>query len=186
MSGPLDAVVRRLDAADAAGFQDLRRTALCTDPAAFAAHPEDPEEAKQEPEHWRWRVLRSPVWAAVAPGGRLLGMLGWYRGGGIKIAHRAFIWGLFVRPEARRQGLAKRLLAEVVKEVRATSGVESLWAEVTADQEAAQALYEGKGVTCCGVVPRALQVEDRVLDERLLVLFLRQDGTLPAARRGAN
>jgi len=172
MSGVGAASIRRLDTADVEAFRELRGAALASEPAAFAAHPDDPEEAKCEPEHWRWRLLRSPVLAAAAPGGRLLGMAGWYRGGGVKTSHRAFLWGLFVRPEARGRGLARGLLQAVIAEVRAAGGIESLWAGVSAEQQAATALYERLGFTCWGLEPRALKLGDRFLDERQLVLFL--------------
>lgn len=178
MSGVEAAAIRRLDTADLEAFRDLRQTALASDPAAFGAHPEDPEEAKREPEHWRWRLLRSPVLAAAAPGGRLLGMAGWYRGAGIKTAHRAFLWGLFVRPEARGRGLGHGLLRAVIAEVRAAGGVESLWAAVGAEQQAAAALYERLGFACWGVEPRALKLGERFLDERQLVLFLAPAGAV--------
>lgn len=176
MSGVEAAAIRRLDSGDIEAFRELRVAALASDPAAFAAHPEDPEEAKREPEHWRWRLLRSPVLAAVAPGGRLLGMAGWYRGAGIKTAHRAFLWGLFVRPEARGRGLARGLMQAVIADVRAAGGIESLWAGVSAEQEAAAALYERLGFGCWGIEPRALRLGEHFLDERQLVLFLEGAG----------
>ncbi len=163
--------------ADAAAFWALRLEALRESPEAFgSAYEESVVRPLGEAEE-RLRSLSphegSFVLAAVAESGALLGMLGVRREEGMKVRHRAYVWGVYVRPEARGQGVARALLERALAQARAVPGLEQLHLAVVSENAAAMALYTSLGFTRYGVEPRALSVNGRYLDEVMMVLRLR-------------
>lgn len=82
-------------------------------------------------------------WVAYEAGsGRLLGYaLGWW------IVDELQLLAIATWPEARRQGVGRRLLAEVVSAARAAGGAR-VTLEVARGNGAALALYEGAGFAC--------------------------------------
>ncbi|MCB5408997.1 GNAT family N-acetyltransferase [Pseudogemmobacter faecipullorum] len=87
-------------------------------------------------------LLRLPhVFLLSQPAGFLLGQA---------IAGEAEILTLAVAPEARRQGLARRLVADFLTSARAR-GAEQAFLEVSAENPAAIALYLATGFTRAGL-----------------------------------
>ena len=78
---------------------------------------------------------------------------------------------MFVRPEARRQGVGGALLKAIVRAARDT--VEQLTLAVTEGNDGAIALYEKAGFVSYGVEPRSLKTASRYFDKGLMVRFLR-------------
>ena len=83
----------------------------------------------------------SYVFLLNEPGGFLLGQA---------IAGEAEILTLAVAPEARRQGLARRLVTEFLREA-AARGSDSAFLEVSTENAPAIALYEAAGFTKAGL-----------------------------------
>lgn len=69
---------------------------------------------------------------------------------GRRIGPEAELLTLAVAPEARRQGVARALLAEFVGAVRA-QGAQDIFLEVAADNIAARALYKAHGFAETGI-----------------------------------
>jgi ribosomal-protein-alanine N-acetyltransferase len=65
------------------------------------------------------------------------------------VAGELEIFNIAVRPEYRRQGLARRLLRRLLQLARET-GMTDAYLEVRASNVAARALYAGFGFTCAG------------------------------------
>jgi GNAT superfamily N-acetyltransferase len=87
-----------------------------------------------------------------------------------------------VRPEHRRRGVASALTA-VAEQTARDHGFDVLQLEVSADDEAAQALYRGLGYINAGVPPRRvvgtvmLRTGPLEVDDTLLTWEKRLDGT---------
>ena len=107
---------------------------------------------------------------AFDPG--LVGMIGLIREKHQKLRHRARIWGTFVVPERRGQGIAGALLDEAIERARALPGIERVDLGVATTNERASKLYESRGFREFGVEPDALRVDGRSIDEALMVLRL--------------
>ncbi len=71
-------------------------------------------------------------------------------GGMLYAPYEGQITNIAVRPEARRQGLARKILSALLQDA-AAHGAESVSLEVRASNEAAQALYRSFGFTVAGV-----------------------------------
>jgi ribosomal protein S18 acetylase RimI-like enzyme len=78
--------------------------------------------------------------------------------------HTASIWGMYVQPEWRGQGLGERLLEANVDWAR-RNDVRIVRLAVVADNGPAIRCYLKQGFTVYGVEPEALYYEGRYLDE---------------------
>jgi ribosomal protein S18 acetylase RimI-like enzyme len=166
--------IRLLTVDDAEAFWKLRYEALRDAPEAyywtadeFAARPMD--ETVQ--------ILRDATGASgcvlgAFDGDDLVGTTGCYRRTGAKLAHKAYVWGVYVSPRARRRALARRMMVEAIARARGWEGVEQVGLTVTASNKSARDLYLSLGFRSYGVEPRALKIGDRYYDEDLMVLFL--------------
>jgi ribosomal protein S18 acetylase RimI-like enzyme len=159
--------IRRLAAADAADYRVIRLAALKGDRHAFGSTYE--AEAGRPLAHFAERLATSAVHAAYRDAG-IVGMAGFKRHEGARDRHKAFVWGMYVCPEVRRQGVARALMEAVLEE--ASTVVEQLILYVVHDNVAALALYRGLGFEVYGVEPRALKSDSGYADEVLMVRFL--------------
>mgnify|MGYP002152759359 CR=1 FL=1 len=91
----------------------LRREALESAPLSFGSSVEDDRfRSVQAIEQALGREDGHVYGLFLGPA--LVGMTGVYRTTSVKEAHKAFVWGMYVRPGARRRGGATRLLAAAV------------------------------------------------------------------------
>ena len=124
-------------------YRDLRLAALADAPRAFGARLET-ERGRGESE-WRERLVERTQFVALADGRRPVGTVG-ARPGGDRHTELVSMW---VAPEARRTGVADRLVAAVIEEarVRGSDGV-VLW--VSEGNEPAERLYARHGFARTG------------------------------------
>jgi GNAT superfamily N-acetyltransferase len=104
-------LIRTLTPEDAAAFQTLRLRGLKECPEAFASSYE--EEAGTPLEEIE-RHLKPKTDSAIVGAfreGELVGLTGVQREGMAKLAHKAFIWGVYVAPEARGNGVGSKIVA---------------------------------------------------------------------------
>lgn len=158
--------IRCLTEADAQALWDLRAAALRNEPEAFG---ESPEEHLQLAVGTIASRLRSSgndnfVLAATSDS-RLIGMTGFYRDLRPKRWHRGWIWGMYVAPEWRGQGIGRLLLEEVVRRAGKLPDLRRVLLSVSTTQIAARRLYASAGFSTFGTEPQALQAGGRFIDE---------------------
>lgn len=166
--GSAGIAIRRLGEADAARFRAIRLDALTHHPHDFGASVAD--EAAADLDAFADMLRRNAVFGALRHD-RLVGVVAFYPQAGEKLCHKGVLWGVYVRHEARRQGLARRLI-EVALDHAATL-VELVQLTVTISNTPARALYRGLGFVDYGLEERALKFADRYVDEALMVRFLK-------------
>lgn len=138
--------VRRLAPRDADAFRALRLEALRLAPAAFGAALADEEH---KPLSWFGeRLDSSAIFAAEGGGGGLIGMLGQHRDPMHKRRHIGYLWGMYVREEARGQGLGAALIQAAIAHARAEVSV--LQIMVGEGNPGARRLYERAGFAVYG------------------------------------
>jgi ribosomal protein S18 acetylase RimI-like enzyme len=91
-----------------------------------------------------------------------------------KLAHKAFIWGMYVAPTARRAGVARRLVIEAVAFAASNLGATQVNLGVNAKNVAAIALYEGLGFKQYGLECGYMILDGTPQDEMHMVCFLEQ------------
>jgi GNAT superfamily N-acetyltransferase len=64
--------------------------------------------------------------------GRLVGMAGFHRERGRKTCHKGRIWGVYLAPEKRGEGLGRGLLERLLERANRIEGVEQISLSVTA------------------------------------------------------
>jgi ribosomal protein S18 acetylase RimI-like enzyme len=160
---PLEVEVRRLLPADAAAYRVVRLEALKLAPEAFSATL---EAESAEPLSWfADRLGRSAVFGACADGD-LLGIAGWFVRDGPKQQHKGVLVGMYVRPDARRAGIGRRLVEAVIENARRR--VDLLQLSVVSGNEAACRLYARLGFVEYGIERNALKRGGRYWDEVLM------------------
>lgn len=161
-----------MQASDAATFQTLRLQALHAQPDAFAASAD--EQAAMSLQAVAQGIAPGPKqWVLGAwDGTQLVGMLGLQRAGALKLAHKAQIWGMYVPPGYRGQGMAHALLGHALAHARCLPGLEVVQLGVARHNHAARALYQRHGFVRYASEPRALCVDGVYVDEDWMALQL--------------
>ncbi len=159
--------IRTLTPVDAKALFEIRRDGLIEAPLAFLSTP---TETRLSVDAIRDMLTREVVIGAGTD--RLLGMVGVYSENREKTAHKAHVWGMYVRPEARGRGLAGALLARVIEHARSLDGVRWLHLGVSETAEHAKRCYESAGFATWGVEPEALCHNGRCVGEFHMVLKL--------------
>jgi ribosomal protein S18 acetylase RimI-like enzyme len=161
--------IRCLTPADAEAFRALRLEALQTTPAAFGRAW---EEEAGKPLSWFGETLgRASIFAAEDAAGRLLGMLAYQGDDMLKRRHIGHLWGMYVRAEARGQGLGAALVAACIARARAHVAV--LQIMVGEGNPAARRLYERAGFTVYGTERASLRVDG--VDSATLLMAMKLD-----------
>ena len=159
--GPFE--LRRLAPEQAASYREIRLAALQSDPTAFAATFAD--ECDRPLAFFTERLRQSAVFAAIADG-TIVGVAGFLVRDGIKQAHKGALVGMYVRPEARREGIGRRLVEAVVAHAR--QHVDLIQLSVVHDNAAARRLYARLGFVEYGFERNALKHDGRYYDEVLM------------------
>ena len=163
--------IRLLTPADAALYRPVRLEALAAHPEAFTSTLEREQE---KPLAWfEERLTTSDVFGAFIAGD-LAGTAGFRREEGAKTEHKAVLWGMYVRPQARKSGTG-RLLVDAVA-AHAAKRVEQLQLVVVSENHAALRLYTAAGFVEYGRGVKALKQSGRYYDEILMTMFFGESG----------
>ena len=179
---PWDGVdVRPITEAELAPWWEVRLRGLREHPEAFGA---DATSAQAEGPGFLVASTFGPsagvnaLFGAFAPDGEIVATTGVLGNRG-KRAHIAVIWGVYVVPEARRRGLASRLIGAAIAHCREFPHILQIHIDVTADNTAALHLYTAAGFVPWGREPRAIALPGRFYDEIHLALMLDGDAEGP-------
>jgi RimJ/RimL family protein N-acetyltransferase len=159
--------IRVLTSEDAALFRDIRLEGLMQQPEAFSSTYE--VESVRPLGFFAERLAGSTVFGGFE-GATLLGVAGFKRHEGLKERHKAMLWGMYVRPEARGRGLGARLVEAVLAHARGR--VEIVMLACTEENRAARRLYESAGFVAYGIERHALKQGGRYYDDVLMAARL--------------
>jgi ribosomal protein S18 acetylase RimI-like enzyme len=140
-------------------------------------HPEafgsDYHESLAAPESF-WRERMQPSFDNTGrilladAGEQLAAMTGVLRDKGAKVEHSAFIWGVYVRPAFRGQGLGERMIRSAIEWCEETK-LRIVRLTVVTSNQAAIRCYKRGGFEEVGVQPEVIRVGDTYHDELLMV-----------------
>jgi RimJ/RimL family protein N-acetyltransferase len=179
-----DIYIRQLTPGDAALYRSIRLEGLKESPEAFGS-TFDAEFTK--PLAWFFdRLSSSVVFGAIRDAklldAKILGVAGFAVRDGEKEAHKGLLWGMYVRPDARGAGVARRLVEAVIAYAR--PHVELIQLSVVVGNEQARRLYARLGFVEYGIERNSLKHDGRYYDEILMAMELgseRDRDTTPAA-----
>ena len=171
MSANPDIQFRPLHPDEWEAFQALRLRSIADMPEAI--YPTHEEESSRTPDQIRARITPTDhqfVFGAYRDA-QLVGIAGLRRDTLVQVAHKGMLWGVFVHPQRRGGGIARRLLQALFEQARGI-GVRQVHLNVNADNPRAAGLYRSMGFETYGREPDAMQVGGRYYDEELMVLRL--------------
>jgi ribosomal protein S18 acetylase RimI-like enzyme len=168
--------VRKAISDDFAAWWEVRKRALGQHPDAFGSTLEDALATSDEDARDRFVNVSiagdNALFVALDDAGTMVGVTGIYRQSGRKETHRAGIWGVYVDPATRGQGVGGKLLDAAIDYARSIPGLLQLELTVACHNAPAYALYERSGFQVFGRHPRGLMLEGSPIDEFLMVLLL--------------
>ena len=142
--------VRRLNERDWDAFRELRLEALRTDPLAFGSTLE--KESAYPSAKWQdWcrrgaRDRSEATFVAVDSSGYLVGMVGAFTH-----ENAPHLWGMWVRPDWRRRGVAKQLVTTLLDWIDQHASPRPAVLDIYPSQEGAVRLYTSLGFVFTGV-----------------------------------
>jgi ribosomal protein S18 acetylase RimI-like enzyme len=165
--------IRFLTGEDAPEWWRLRLESLEGDPEAFGSSAEEHQTLSLEEVRRRLGSDGDDMFVAGAfEGARLLGMAGFHREKGLKTRHKGRVWGVYLTPDRRGQGVGRRMMQTLLKRASAIEGIEQILISVAITQAAAARLYRSLGFQSFGLEPRALRVGGQTIDEEHMILLL--------------
>lgn len=105
-------------------------------------------------------------------GETLVGVAGFFREERIKTHHKGGVWGVYVTPRFRGQGVARQMMSTLLERLRSYKGLDHVVLHVTSDQIAARTLYESLGFQVFGHEPRAFKIGEEYIDQDQMLLRL--------------
>jgi RimJ/RimL family protein N-acetyltransferase len=175
-----DLEIRRLareDPADPALYRSIRLEALQANPEAFGSTFEFENE---KPLGWfSDRLAESTVLGAFRDA-QLIGVAYFAVQQSQKRAHKGGLWGMYVRPAARKAGVGHRLVKAICDLAR--QQVEQIQLTVVRDNDQARRLYAKLGFLEYGLEKNALKHGGRYYDEVLMAKDLVEERSHAPAR----
>ncbi len=160
---------RALTSEDALEFQALRLEALTESPAAFASsYEEECGTAETVISERLMNRSESVVFGAFRES-HLIGMVGIYRETHLKLSHKAWVWGMYITPAYRQQGVGRQLLTTALEHATTIFAVRQVNLGVNMTNVAAIALYESLGFQTFGIERGFMILNGELQDEMHMV-----------------
>jgi len=168
--------IRKLTIEDAEAFREIRIEMCERHPEAFGQTPEE-VAAMPDDKCLEWwtpsDVFPEKFVLAAFEGDRIVATAAFKREDSAKERHRGWIWSVYVRPEARGQGLSKQLMQQLIDEARKMEGLEILSLVVALTQTSARTLYTVLGFFTTGLILHGYKLPDgRYIDHEEMMLWL--------------
>lgn len=165
--------IRVLDEKDAEVCHQLRLQSLLDSPEAYlttyeiqAARPIEKIREQLKPEDGKFTL-------GAFQADRLVGMVTFVREFKPKIIHKGNLYAMYVAPEARGQGIGKKLVTELIQRASQLSGLEQINLSVISENAAAKALYASCGFEVFGIERNAMKAGNQYWDEENMALRLK-------------
>ncbi len=165
--------IRQVEAHDLALFKEIRLESLRNHPEVFASVYEI--ERGDSDDKWFERIAasdgRSSITYMAFVDDELAGMIGIFRGFSPKNEHSGTIWGVYIRPHYRKQGIATRMLAACTVWAK-EQAMQVLKLNVVTTNTNAIVCYSRFGFQVYGLEPKALLVDGNYYDELMMAKMI--------------
>lgn len=164
--------IEQLRREQAGEFWKLRLEALKSHPEAFGSSYE--EQAGTPMHEVELKINTEPgnyIQGAFTGKNELVGMAGFRREQAIKMHHKGMIWGVYVSQASRGQGIAGKLIREILLRGEELEGLRQIQLAVVTTNLSAAALYKKLGFVTYGIEKDALRVQGQTYDEELMAYY---------------
>jgi ribosomal protein S18 acetylase RimI-like enzyme len=160
---------RSLAPEDASPFHALRLRGLQECPEAFASSYDEEKDIAIAERATRLAPKEGSAMFGAFEQSVLVGLAGLQRESMAMLSHKAFLWGVYVAPEARRKSVGEHLIRFALEFAGKTLGVRSVNLGVNTENKAALSLYKKLGFQQYGLEREFLFVHGRYHDEYQMV-----------------
>jgi len=157
--------IRRLTPADASQFQALRLAGLRDEPLSFASSYDEEKELPACAIEDRLAIKPDRGTFGAFDGESLVGLVSLGREDMQKLSHKAFIWGMYVKPGSRGKGIARALIGAALSLARSVPELRQVNLCANARNIAAIALYQSMGFKPFGHEPGSMLINGELQDE---------------------
>lgn len=168
--------IRELTPNDAQQFRALRRMALQLSEDGFVNALEDwdskPTVAIQEMLREELNSLNDFILGAFH-NQTLVGMIGFFRPSKPKLGRKGHIWGTFLLPEWRSQGVGGKLLDELIRRAEKLPGLDQIQLTCINRNKNIISLYRSRGFRIFATEQSAVRIGNYYYDELYMSLDLR-------------
>jgi RimJ/RimL family protein N-acetyltransferase len=158
-------LIRQLEPADAAAFIALRLRGLQEYPEAFASSYEEEVTTPLTEIAQRLQAKDDAAIFGAFDGNTLCAMVGLQRESMLKLAHKAFIWGVYVASEFRHSGMGTQLMRHTLDYAATLMHVRQVNLGVNTKNTAALTLHQKLGFVEYGLERDFLMVGGELHDE---------------------
>jgi len=162
--------IRRLSPDHASAFQALRLAGLLDMPAAFGTNHAEEKDLPLAAFAERLAPREDAAVFGAFEGEALVGIVGLRRDTAINYFHKGLLWGMYVAPAARGQGLARQLAQAALEFARGVPGLAKVNLQVDAANVQAIALYESLGFVVYSREADGMRVREQRRDELQMTL----------------
>ena len=153
-------LIERLSPSQAGDYRALMLEAYAAHPDAFTSSVAERETLPLR--WWEGRLSAEPLAKELVLGafhaGELVGVVGLSFEQREKVRHKATLFGMYVRPHLRGQGIGRQLVQSALEHARERPGALVVQLTVTETNGPAVALYESCGFIRFGLEPMAVAV----------------------------
>lgn len=164
--------IRRLEPQDAATLQSFRLRALKEAPTAFVSSYEEEKSLPLSLVEGRLAADHGGGVLGAFVDEALVGVVGLHREQQRNASHKAVMWGVYLAPEYRGQGIAQELVRAALALASSLTGVQRVTLCVNAGNAGAIRLYETFGFEAFGKEPEAIFIDGELHDETYMSLKL--------------
>lgn len=157
-------------------YRDLWLEALKETPESFAA---DYNEQRQVSDHvWKRRLEsvlleKEAVMVFAKLNTKIIGMIGAYFDENPKFKHIATVWGAYVKPDYRNQGIATRMANILFEKISDNPDIKKIKTYSITNGHLAVNVYKNFGFDIIGISKEELLIGDRYFDVYIMEKRLR-------------
>lgn len=166
-----DIVIRRLVPADVADYRRVRLEALKGEPENYGStFEEESVKARLVSEVPIEKQSSIHVVFGAFDGAELVGIMAYFREERRKLQHRGKVTQVYVAPYYRGQGIAKKILQDLIDYAFSQHGLEILTLEVVDSNNAAVKVYESVGFKSYGRMEGYFKTERGYTAQQFMIL----------------
>lgn len=155
-------------------YKAVRLNALENDPTAFATTYQ--EDAMMPDQEWQDRLKNATGQKSymlfAESEGKIIGMTGALLYQGQCVKHQATIVSVYVTPEYRGQGIAKKLMHGIIQCLQNDKKIVHVQLTVNINNTAAIKLYESFGFKKIGILEKLVKINDNFVDGYMMIKIL--------------